>query len=765
GLFHRRFDWAMQLRIVVTGDTNSGKSTLSNAVIGSELLPTSNQSETSVITYVVPQQVGEGNDSKPVLRCYGGADLEPVEGTEEVRQRLHDLNLRARAALGVQCVECRLECPLRDSLNVFHPPAAEWQDVQFLDIGGANEILNPAVQVCSDLAYALSHRLIVCIRHDQITSRATQQLLLDIRCKAPYHFSDELARRDICPLILAITQVDQVLDAAPGESWEVLRQSLRAVLHATLADCGELTQVIPIVILSAKNSLQNLLTGGDQPQFEWNTFEELLINTAGLKRDIVRNSKVRRAAFIHELLQANLVPFHEEWPYHAQCLWHSRRDLGKKLAIGGAVAAGSVGTAVAFGVFLSASSAAAVAAAEAGAASAEAAAAAAAANSWWAWAFGFGQMSAAASAAAGAATTAEAAAATAAASAGAWGLGSALAGVSTALTVAAGSSLVASEGVSSVAGMAVVHASAVRVRDVRMAFRCFKPSASAERIKAGKTYRDVLFYPDGTATWSPLQPLGSMMHPFLLLNKKTSAYLTFDGTQVFASSARDRPGQLWWAVPESPAGDVFVLQNADHLCNLRVEDPAWFSPDRRKAIRCTAEVPGQSWKAEPCEEGCIRLQNLQHGQYLYYDGFFTGAFDEAHPDQNWQVLPQVPFYLGGFKETAMSGKGQFFWPNGAPLFKGHLKGGKLLDGFVFDERCICHGHFSFTEDGPILEGLQPDEAVEGQTACLLCEQPSMATMGKALKPCNHAGTCEACATKVRECPYCRTPIEGVHRVM
>eukprot|EP00913_Durusdinium_trenchii_P017510 g16451.t1 len=118
-----------------------------------------------------------------------------------------------------------------DSLNVFVPPAAEWQDVQFLDIGGANEILNPAVQVCADLAYALSHRLIVCVRHDQITSRATQQLVLDIRAKAPYHFNDDLARPDRCPLIFAITQADQVLDEEPGEKWEVLRQSLRAVLH------------------------------------------------------------------------------------------------------------------------------------------------------------------------------------------------------------------------------------------------------------------------------------------------------------------------------------------------------------------------------------------------------------------------------------------------------------------------------------------------------------------------------------------------------
>ncbi|CAK9001751.1 unnamed protein product [Durusdinium trenchii] len=759
-----------QLRIVVTGDTNSGKSTLTNAVIGRELLPTSSQSETSVITYVVPLQVGEDCNSIPVLHCYSDSKLQPVaEGHEGVQEYLQDLNLRARSTLGaVQCVECRLDCPLRDSLNVFVPPAAEWQDVQFLDIGGANEILNPAVQVCADLAYALSHRLIVCVRHDQITSRATQQLVLDIRAKAPYHFNDDLARPDRCPLIFAITQADQVLDEEPGEKWEVLRQSLRAVLHRTLADCVELTQVIPIVIVSAKNALDSQ----GKPQYEWHTFEDLLINTAGLKRDVIQESKVRRAAYIHELLKENLATYEnaEAWPYNAQCLWHSRRDFGKKIAIGSAVAAGSVGTALAFGVFLSASSAAAVAAAEAGAASAEATAAAAAANSWWAWAFGFGQFSAAATAASGAAATAEAAAASAAATAGAWGLGSAIAGVSTAgLTISAASNSFGhsnSDGISSVAGMTVVHASAVRVRDVRLAFRAFKSTASADRIKAGKSYRDVLFYPDGTGQWNRSQNLGSLIYPFLLYNRKNSAYLTFDGSQVHACSSRDRPGQLWWAVSDS-ASEGFILQNADHWCNLRVEEPMWFSPDRRKAVRCTLEVPGPTWTATPgFEEGCIGLRDTKHGQHLFYDGFFVGAFNEVCDDQDWQVLPQVPFYIGGFKETRMSGKGQFFWPNGAPLFKGSLKGGKLVDGFVFDERCICHGHFGFNEeDEPELAGLQPEDAPEGEETCQVCqESPTMATMGKALKPCNHAVTCESCAMKVRECPYCRSPVEGVHRV-
>ncbi|CAE7947187.1 unnamed protein product, partial [Symbiodinium sp. KB8] len=143
----------------------------------------------------------------------------------------------------------------------------------------------------------------------------------------------------------------------------------------------------------------------------------------------------------------------------------------------------------------------------------------------------------------------------------------------------------------------------------------------------------------------------------------------------------------------------------------------WLNPDEIffTHARCTPEVPGELWTTTPgTQEGAIRLRNVAHDQYLFFDGIFTGAFNEAFPDQDWQVLPQAPFYIGGFKETTMTGKGQFFWPNGAPLFKGSLKSGKLVEGLMFDERCICHGHFRFHEDGPALAGAQPDEDLEGE---------------------------------------------------
>ncbi|CAE8647615.1 unnamed protein product [Polarella glacialis] len=777
-----------QLRIVVTGDTNSGKSTLSNAVIGRDLLPVSFQSETSVITFVVPQQVG-GESAIPVLHSYehrpdGSTRLPELRavatGDEAIRSHLEQLNRSARTvgSSAVSCVECRVDCPLRDSLNVFVPPAAEWQHVQFLDIGGVDEVLNVAVQSCADLAYALSHRLLICVRYDQTTSRATQNLILDIRSKAPYHFDDLLARRDRCPLIFVITQADQALsDSVVADQPEVLRQSLRALLHRTLPECPELSQNVPIVVVSAKNALHNDLLPKDAsesqlPDYEWPIFEELLIECAGLKRDIIQDCKVRRAAYIQMLLEGNLKLTDDQWPYYALSIWRERRDLGVKLAMGSAIAVTSVGTAVALGVYLSSTAAAGAAAAQAASASAEASAAAAAANSWWAWAFGMsGQYGSAAAAAGSAAAAAEAAAASATATATVWGLGSAVAGVSTAgltlsATASARGTATVPAGVTSVAGMTVVHASSVGARDVRMALRAFKFAGTPSRMKAGKAYNDVLFYPDGTSQCRDAKSLASMQFPFQLCNAQRSAFLSFDGSQLRCTGGIDRPGQLWWAVPCEKEG-TFLLQNLEWLCNLRAEPASWLSPDRRMAARCTPEVPGQSWRALPgSEEGTVRLQNVAHAECLFYNGLTLGCYPEAFLDQDWFVVPKVPFYIGGFKRRLLTGSGQFFWPNGAPLFKGEVRKGKLATGFVFDERSVCHGHFTFTEAGAVLDGMQPDDVeLSGDGRCITCEESvSMALMGKALKPCGHGVTCESCAQKVGECPYCRTPIEGMLRM-
>ena len=155
-------------------------------------------------------------------------------------------------------------------------------------------------------------------------------------------------------------------------------------------------------------------------------------------------------------------------------------------------------------------------------------------------------------------------------------------------------------------------------------------------------------------------PSGSMIYPFLslgrkrslrlrctarLYHQKSSTYLTFDGSQVYACSSRDRPGQLWWAVRDrasDPEARPFGLRRCawrvrvtecgapgmlpklieplswpwqEHLANLRLEEPMWLSFDRRMALRCTPEVPGETWTVQPgCQAWKAGISGIPRGR-------------------------------------------------------------------------------------------------------------------------------------------------------
>lgn len=78
-------------------------------------------------------------------------------------------------------MECQVSAQLRDSLNVFVPPAAEWRDTRFMDVGGPEGLRRPDAQACVDLAYCLSHQVVICVPFDLTDSQAALHLICSRR--------------------------------------------------------------------------------------------------------------------------------------------------------------------------------------------------------------------------------------------------------------------------------------------------------------------------------------------------------------------------------------------------------------------------------------------------------------------------------------------------------------------------------------------------------------------------------------------------------
>jgi len=439
------------LRIVVTGSTNVGKSTLLNALLGQNLLPASFQSETSVMTYIVPEC--EPSEPSPALRAYSRGSAGELtlrvaaEGSENVRSQLQALNHSAARAEESQVIECRVDSPLRRSLH----EAASWHRVQILDIGGTDDVLNPAVHACANIAYSMSHQIIICVKHDKTRSSEVARLVNELSSKVPHLFQPALVDKTWTPLIFVITQADQIQAELEMESQgvESLRKNLRQLLLQTLGDnCEHVARSAPIVVVSAMNSLK-----GVHPEFEWSQLEDILIESIGCQSQVVANCKLACAINMRRLLDQNLSLMQSQWPFHASECWDSRRSKFKSMiaAPAAVVAAGTiVGGVYAAGMYVTATSTAA-------AASAQAATATAASNTWYAWLFGFGQYGAAAAAATANANAAGACAASAGVTAAMWG-GSAV--LSTSVAGVAGqvgtSSQYLPPGTASIAGATIV---------------------------------------------------------------------------------------------------------------------------------------------------------------------------------------------------------------------------------------------------------------------------------------------------------------------
>eukprot|EP00928_Gymnodinium_smaydae_P038014 TRINITY_DN26310_c0_g1_i1.p1 TRINITY_DN26310_c0_g1~~TRINITY_DN26310_c0_g1_i1.p1 ORF type:complete len:567 (-),score=62.64 TRINITY_DN26310_c0_g1_i1:18-1718(-) len=495
---------------------------------------------------------------------------------------------------------------------------------------------------------------------------------------------------------------------------------------------------------------------------EWPLFESHLLETFAIREQLVQHCKLRRALHTRQQIESSLQPFLQAdvWPYNAESLWGTRRD--KTRAVGACALAVAVDLATTGASIAAASSAAAAASS-----------ATAAANTMKAWLFGFGRYGAAAAAA-------QASAAQAASRAAFFSAWSAVDAVSM-VTMTHLSHF----GVGEVAGMKVAHAAAVGAKTATEAIKEFEFDADAKHIKAGLTYRDVVYYLEGTVSAWNVHTLRSFS--FQLRHVASERYLYCNGSEV-GCCPESRSNQIWWALPSFQDG-VIMLHNANASSNLFASVSAFGVQVSATAMPSSASASGSvssdavgttamSWRLFPgSQPGTVRLQNVALGTFLQRRGVdipkvgsakeWVECGADAYSEQDWIIVPKPVLYIGEFCGQAPCGKAQLFWPDGSPSFKGEVCNSKLSNGFVFSELGICQGRFQFNPTGgATVYGFQPED-LNDVDKCIVClENSNIASKGEVFSPCGHGLVCEQCdwVAPLRECPFCGVTVESRKRI-
>lgn len=182
--------------IGIIGDSNTGKSTLLNALLGQHLLPTSYKSCTSAITSV--RLVDSGD---PELAFHWKDAVEMVTGRKEVIGRIKTLNEEIRESGSRNVVDLRISCRPQSRL---HDLGICDGSLRLVDMPGQDETDNPVVKECFDQLLSMCHGLICLVKHSAVRSDSLAVLMDRIAVQAPHLFTTPGA------LTFVISQVDLV---------------------------------------------------------------------------------------------------------------------------------------------------------------------------------------------------------------------------------------------------------------------------------------------------------------------------------------------------------------------------------------------------------------------------------------------------------------------------------------------------------------------------------------------------------------------------
>ncbi|CAJ1389541.1 unnamed protein product [Effrenium voratum] len=293
--------------IGIVGDSNTGKSTLLNALLGHRLLPTSYKSCTSAVTSV--RLVADG---EPTLSFRWKGKGEHVRGRKEVLSRIKALNEEIRESADAKavvdlCVSCQPSSALRD-LKICDG------SLRLVDMPGQDETDNVVVKECFNQLLSMCHGLIVLVKHSAVRSDSLAVLLDGIAVQAPHLFSTPGAVTFVISQVDALRQ-DESDDEGTAATAHAINDLKKELLqYLANRDClmlfpGFLSDVKVLCV-----SVDPKLTGGH----EFGQLVEAVAELHGIIQDLKAARQVKLCKEIYETMVDRLDVIGRVYPVRAE---------------------------------------------------------------------------------------------------------------------------------------------------------------------------------------------------------------------------------------------------------------------------------------------------------------------------------------------------------------------------------------------------------------------------------------------------------------
>jgi len=297
------------LIVAVAGDTNCGKSTFLNTIIGEKVLAAKSQSETALLTVLTP--------SDSVLKAVLADGSEHV-GSAAIKSAIKDRNRfirqEIRAQRSVPVEQVRIQTGLIPAFHELQGTEDE-PKVKFIDMPAANVFDNPHMKFCAQLAYTWADVLVVLIKHDQTNTEATSDLFRSIMQSCPYQFQNSDL---INHFLIVITHADQSADDSDdedgqGSAVQNLRESLQRM--ECLREHRTFAANVPIFAVNAQSR-----EASDGYDNQWPQFETCLTQLGRAAPAVIRARQLRAGRTLKCQVDAIMLLVPTEWPEHAQRL-------------------------------------------------------------------------------------------------------------------------------------------------------------------------------------------------------------------------------------------------------------------------------------------------------------------------------------------------------------------------------------------------------------------------------------------------------------